>query len=519
MSLIILYYLLVLIFILGFMFFLKGVYGFISSSMMNTDFNLSLMFDNHMMVYFTYVVIILSFVIVMYANFYMEHDLFVSRFLFLLLSFIISMIVLNLSYSCWMLWLGWEGLGVTSFLLIIYYFNWKSSNSSMVTLMLNRLGDFSLLLGLLSFCLIQSWNVVNFKFSPWILILVVLAMVAKSAQIPLQSWLPAAMAAPTPVSSLVHSSTLVVAGTVLCLKFNNYFFSYSMYWLALLGFLTSFYASIMAYVEQDFKKIMAYSTMSQIAMIMFMLSTNLNKLMFMHIMNHAFAKALLFLSVGVYIMYMFGSQEARMLELKMYSNKMSSFLMMSCLLVMCGIYFLSCYYSKEFVLLFSYYQETLMLITNVMIFLSLAYSLRLIIFLIKSLELKLKPTFLSNVNYMSMVLFMIMISNGWFMIYNYSMPFNLQFSMEKNYLMLVPLLIVIFSILYYKNLEILNLDYLYQSSFYPSWITMENIKTKLKTISLSMNFVSMQFSFMINMKMLTLPFLFMLILLLIFYLN
>nr|YP_010132833.1 NADH dehydrogenase subunit 5 [Eucoleus annulatus]QWC93298.1 NADH dehydrogenase subunit 5 [Eucoleus annulatus] len=516
-NLIVMLYSILLLFIGLLIWLTKGLNIFLASSMLNTSFSLSFWWDmDQLMIYFIFTVIILSFIIVIYSSYYMSYDLYFNRFMFIMLLFIISMLILNSSTSCWMLWLGWEGLGITSFMLIIYYSNWKSNNSSVQTLMLNRVGDFSLMLSMTMFCYSQNWNLNSLNYTCWFTLLVIMAIFAKSAQIPFQSWLPAAMAAPTPVSSLVHSSTLVVAGSILCLKLNNYFFNYSMVWLSMLGFLTSLYASFMAFIEQDFKKIMAYSTMSQIALVMFMLNTNLNKLLFMHIVNHAFAKALLFMNVGVYIMSSFGLQELRLMKLKVYMNKISSFYMITCLLSMCGFYYLSCLYSKEFFLCFSLFQETILLLINLTIFLSLAYSFRMIKYLMMSSYSKVINVISHNSNSVNIFMFFVMFSNGWFMVYNYIMPIDSNFFVfKKNYMMLIPFVMIILSMFLYKNLKLLNLDLLYQafSMFLINNSIFLNYKSKFMSLSYNM-FIDLFYQYASNMKLMVLPIFFLLFFLL-----
>uniref|UniRef100_A0A5S6R6E6 NADH:ubiquinone reductase (H(+)-translocating) n=1 Tax=Trichuris muris TaxID=70415 RepID=A0A5S6R6E6_TRIMR len=348
-----------------------------------SQFTTFLSMDNSpsLMKYFCCVVFCLSVFIMYFSFFYMSTDIFLPRFLLLMTCFILSMIIVNNSASCWTMWLGWEGLGITSFLLIMYYNNWKSTNSAMTTILMNRLGDFCLMISLLSFTQNFSWSLNSTYTITFLILLVMFATISKSAQLPLMSWLPIAMAAPTPVSSLVHSSTLVVAGSILCLKFGWSFFTYNMLWLSITGYLTSLYASIMAFLELDMKKILAYSTMSQIALVMFMLSCNLKSLMLMHIINHALIKALLFMNFGVYIINMFGNQDSRNFYM---SNSMLwiTLSMIICLLTMCGITFTSSYYSKEYSLLFYMKEDSILMLVNLMIFMSFAYSVRIIYLII-----------------------------------------------------------------------------------------------------------------------------------------
>nr|QXJ80286.1 NADH dehydrogenase subunit 5 [Trichuris arvicolae] len=476
------------------------------------QFNTFLSMENmtSLMKYFSCVVIFLSFFIMYFSFFYMNSDIFLPRFMLLMTCFILSMIIVNNSTSCWMMWLGWEGLGVTSYLLIMYYNNWKSMNSAMTTILMNRLGDFCLMISFLSFTQVFSWSLNSSCLIPFLILLVMLATITKSAQLPMMSWLPIAMAAPTPVSSLVHSSTLVVAGSILCLKLGWFFFSYNMLWLSLTGYLTSLYASIMAFLELDMKKVLAYSTMSQIALVMFMLSCNLKDLMLMHIINHALIKALLFMNFGIYIIIMFGNQDSRNFSM---SNSVTwiTLTLIVCLLTMCGITFTSSYYSKEYSLLFSMKEDSILMLINLMIFMSFAYSARviyLIIFCTKSFNPKYMsfwPSLIPN-----SFLFPMMLTNGWMFMYNFSLPSNLCWMNNKNFILLMPLLISLFFFMNTNMLLMSNHDILYQ---YTNNLIMlyKYMTNKMKFMSLSFNFNLITFTKNISTTKILSPMIFMLI--------
>nr|YP_006702463.1 NADH dehydrogenase subunit 5 [Trichuris discolor]AFK81036.1 NADH dehydrogenase subunit 5 [Trichuris discolor] len=455
--------------------------------------NLSLTMSSQLMFYFTSTVLFLSLVIFSFSFLYMNSDPPLNRFMLVLFIFILSMVILNNGNSIWTLWLGWEGLGISSYLLIMYYNNWKSNNSAMTTLLLNRIGDFCLLVSFLKFTQILLWTFENFSFTPLLILLILVAMIAKSAQMPLNSWLPIAMAAPTPVSSLVHSSTLVVAGTILCIKLNSYYFIYAMFLLSLLGFLTSFYASMMATLEKDLKKVLAYSTMSQIALVMFMLSTNLKELMIMHIINHAMVKALLFINVGNFILFMFGNQDTRILQ----SNNSLLMIIASsiiCLIIMCGITFTSAYYSKEYSLLFSMKSETLLTVVNLMIFFSFAYSTRLVYLFLKSSNSMMiysksfHPSMLS-----SSIAYPIALINGWIFTYNYSLPLNNTWMSNKSTMLMIPLTITIFYLMFNSSLSFNNIDFMYtiMNNLTTFKLSMTN---KMKSMTLSMNMTLMSYN-------------------------
>jgi len=196
---------------------------------------------------------------------------------------------------------GWDGLGVTSFLLVIYFKNRKSLGRGIITALTNRIGD-GFLLVLLGLRLVPSYHT-----SYIISVLLILTAITKSAQFPFRSWLPAAIAAPTPVRALVHSSTLVTAGIYLLIRFNHF----TTEWLIVLGSVTMAIAGFCACAEIDIKKIVALSTLSQLGVIFVGLSLSLKSLCFFHLMTHAMFKALLFICVGVGIHTVYGRQDFR----------------------------------------------------------------------------------------------------------------------------------------------------------------------------------------------------------------
>lgn len=195
---------------------------------------------------------------------------------------------------------GWDGLGVTSFLLVIYFKNRKALGRGMITALTNRLGD-AFLLVLLGLAFLPH------TATYILLVLLLLTAITKRAQYPFSRWLPAAMAAPTPVRALVHSSTLVTAGVYLLLRFNHH----GTEWLLALGSITILLAGMCACAEIDIKKIVALSTLSQLGVMVVGLGLALKRLCFFHLMTHALFKALLFLCVGVGIHTVFGSQDFR----------------------------------------------------------------------------------------------------------------------------------------------------------------------------------------------------------------
>nr|AGC22236.1 NADH dehydrogenase subunit 5 [Anopheles minimus] len=326
-------------------------------SLQSMSIVMTFLFDWMSLMFMSFVLLISSLVI-FYSNQYMEEDYNINRFILLVLMFVMSMMMLIISPNLISILLGWDGLGLVSYCLVIYFQNVKSYNAGMLTALSNRIGDVALLLAIAWMLNYGSWNYIFYldmmKNNIEMMVigaLVMLAAMTKSAQIPFSSWLPAAMAAPTPVSALVHSSTLVTAGVYLLIRFNDLLMNWWMsQFLLLISGLTMFMAGLGANFEFDLKKIIALSTLSQLGLMMSILSMGFYKLAFFHLLTHALFKALLFMCAGSIIHNMKNSQDIRM----MGSLSMSMPLTCSCFnvanLALCGMPFLAGFYSKDLIL-------------------------------------------------------------------------------------------------------------------------------------------------------------------------
>lgn len=258
-------------------------------------------------------VLLISSVVFIYRKSYIGNTSLNKRFIILVILFIISIALLIISPSLIGIIIGWDGLGITSFLLVIFYQNNRRLKSGIVTIYINRFGDviiiFSIIIIIPIFTDINKL-VKNFYFI--IIAILTLAAITKRAQIPFSAWLPIAIAAPTPVSSLVHSSTLVTAGVYLLLRF--YFLIKNIFIrniLITISLITRVTAGVIACVESDFKKVIAISTLRQLGLIVFILALNEIKISFFHIISHALFKALLFLSCGIIIIISLSIQDRR----------------------------------------------------------------------------------------------------------------------------------------------------------------------------------------------------------------
>nr|YP_009995943.1 NADH dehydrogenase subunit 5 [Plagiodera versicolora]QNQ64894.1 NADH dehydrogenase subunit 5 [Plagiodera versicolora] len=344
------------------------------------------LFDMMSLLFMSFVFFISSMVI-LYSEEYMGGDLNLNRFIMLVVMFVISMMFLILSPNLISILLGWDGLGLVSYCLVIYYQNVKSFNAGMLTILSNRVGDVALLMSIAWMLNFGSWNFIfyleimkNDMNMMIISYLVILAAMTKSAQMPFSSWLPAAMAAPTPVSSLVHSSTLVTAGVYLLIRFHYSFSANMVYLLLFISSMTMFMSGLGANFEYDLKKIIALSTLSQLGLMMSILSLGSYKLAFFHLLTHALFKALLFMCAGNIIHNLHNCQDIRFMGGLINHMPLTCSFFNICNFSLCGLPFLSGFYSKDLiveVMSMSYINLYIYIIFFLSIGLTVSYSFRL----------------------------------------------------------------------------------------------------------------------------------------------
>nr|YP_010554705.1 NADH dehydrogenase subunit 5 [Ceratopsyche trifora]UYO79338.1 NADH dehydrogenase subunit 5 [Ceratopsyche trifora] len=348
---------------------------------------------------FLFIVSLISCVVIFYSKSYMFGEVNMNRFIILILLFVTSMILLIFSLNLISILLGWDGLGLVSYCLVIFYQNVKSFNSGMLTVLSNRVGDVMLLMSISWMINVGSWNFMMYMYTMKlenymviILIMVVLAAMTKSAQIPFSAWLPAAMAAPTPVSSLVHSSTLVTAGVYLLIRFSEVLqMSVVKEFLLLMSSLTMLMAGLSANFEFDLKKIIALSTLSQLGLMMSILCLGFSNMAFFHLSTHAMFKALLFMCAGLVIHNLNNNQDIRFMgELGYYMPLVSINFNISNL-ALCGIPFMAGFYSKDLILEMVLFSNMNMIIFFFFFFstgLTVSYTVRLLFFsMIKGISL------------------------------------------------------------------------------------------------------------------------------------
>jgi proton-translocating NADH-quinone oxidoreductase chain L len=307
----------------------------------------------------------------------MKQDPYLTRFISYLSLFTFFMFILVTSDNFIQLFLGWEGIGLCSYLLISFWSTRVQANKSAVkALVVNRLGDFGFLCGsLLLFYYFRSldfsivFNLVpyfrevylsfiyfEFKILDVVSLLFFVGSMGKSAQIGLHTWLPDAMEGPTPVSALIHAATLVTAGIFLIIRCSPIFefAEFTLSFITLIGGLTAFFAATIAVSQDDIKKVIAYSTCSQLGYMTFICGLSEYNLSMFHLVNHAFFKALLFLAAGSVIHSVSGEQDLRRLGKLTKFIPLTYSLMLLGFLALAGFPFLSGFYSKDLILELSF---------------------------------------------------------------------------------------------------------------------------------------------------------------------
>ncbi len=326
------------------------------------------------------VVTFVSALVHIYSIGYMSHDPFKPRFMSYLSLFTFAMLVLVVSDNFIQLFFGWEGVGLSSYLLIGFWYKKDSANKAAIkAFLVNRIGDFGLAIGIFLIFLYFgtlnynevfqqasnfSQNKINFlgleaNLITLICLFLFIGAMGKSAQFFLHTWLPDAMEGPTPVSALIHAATMVTAGVFLVVRCSP-IFEYSQFALnvvTIIGMTTAFFAATVAIVQNDIKKIIAYSTCSQLGYMFFAAGVGAYNVAMFHLFTHAFFKALLFLGSGSVIHSMNDEQDIRNMGDLWKKMPFTWIAMIVGTLALTGFPFLSGFYSKDAIIEYAYLSQ------------------------------------------------------------------------------------------------------------------------------------------------------------------
>jgi NADH-ubiquinone oxidoreductase chain 5 len=314
-------------------------------------------------------VLIVSSLVHVYSIGYMSHDPHNQRFFSYLSLFTFMMVILVTANNFLLMFVGWEGVGICSYLLVSFWFTRIAANQSSISALLtNRVGDCFFMIGM--FAILWSFGNIDystvFSLAPFVNenivtiigVCLLIGAMAKSSQIGLHVWLPMAMEGPTPVSALIHAATMVTAGVYLLMR-TSPLIEYSSTVLILclwLGAITTVFSSLIGLFQQDIKKVIAYSTMSQLGMMVIAVGLSSYNLALFHLVNHAFYKALLFLGAGAVIHAVSDNQDFRKYGGLRAFLPLTYSVMLIASLSLVAFPFMTGFYSKDFILESAYGQ-------------------------------------------------------------------------------------------------------------------------------------------------------------------
>lgn len=426
------------------------------------------------------IVLLISSIVLIYRLIYIEIDKNIIRYFLLVLIFIFSIILIIIRPNIVRIIFGWDGLGLVSFCLVIYYQNYISYNSGILTVLINRVGDVIILIMIGIIIMYGRWNIFFIRNKRLLIFFLIIAGITKRAQIPFSVWLPRAIAAPTPVSALVHSSTLVTAGVYLLIRFSRYLIIREFRKiLIILSVLTIFMSGLIANFEFDLKKIIALSTLRQLGLIIIILSAGFPILSYYHLLTHAIFKSLLFIRVGVIIHRIINNQDIRII------GGLNEFIPFTIcrfnltLIALCGFPFISGFYSKDIIIEIIYFRKfniVIFIISIISLIFTVIYSIRLIYYSFfgefKLIRCKLiKESSLINKSIIILIILRILIGSrlNWIFFIDNVIYLNLYYKILTLIIIIFRLVILII-VKWIRFLKIYYLRYFFRTMWFITYL-------------------------------------------------
>lgn len=453
--------------------FLGGLYFYVNKSILVLEwtlFSLNRITYNYLIYLdfiggiFVRVVLIVSSFVVLYRIDYIGNDKYLKRFKWLLVLFVLAICVIVIRPGFLGILVGWDGLGLVSYCLVIYYQNKNAYVSGIITVLCNRFGDICLLIIIRIRVYLGSWNVILYEISLLISYIFILIIFTKSAQFPFRVWLPAAITAPTPISALVHSSTLVTAGVYIFIRYNKLVDYEVKILVIILSRFTIFIAGLIANYESRLKKIIALSTLSQLGFIIVILRLGIVSLGFFHILVHAFFKSLIFLCVGRIIHEILNRQDLRLYRGFYKISILKCLIFIFSLLNLSGFPFYSGYYRKDLILeyiIIRNLNKFVVILLFIGTILTLSYRVRIIKFIMGInlivFEYRLGGT-INLIIFRESILIIIVIFFGYYYFNIFIVDIIIITEYEKNFMNNIYIFILVFIFSFFIRYKLLNLN-------------------------------------------------------------